>query len=97
MLDIQWGDKGEIILSGRWDASQTAQAEAFFEKVNQPGIVDFSNLEYISSAGLSVLLRVQKRLSDAGGGLKLGNMNRHIAGVFRYAGPNQVFDLGAPP
>lgn len=94
MLDIQWGENGEVVLSGRWDASQTERAEAFFRSVVQSKVVDFRNLEYISSAGLGVLLTTQKRLGTSGGALRLVNLNSHIRDVFRYSGLDLVFEIG---
>lgn len=95
MFDIRWRADGEIAVSGRWDASQTERAEAFFRAVAESKVVDFSNLEYISSAGLGVLIVTQKRLSGLGGGLRLVNMNSHIADVFRFSGLNQIFEIAA--
>jgi anti-anti-sigma factor len=94
MFDIQWGENGAVILSGRWDASQTECAEAFFRFVSESKVVDFSKLEYISSSGLGVLVTTQKRLGSSGGGLKLVNLNHHIADVFRYSGLDQIFEIG---
>ena len=91
MFAIQWGETGEILVSGRWDASQTERAEAFFRSVNESRVVDFRNLEYISSAGLGVLIVTQKRLTNSGGTLKLVNLNSHIADVFRYSGLDRIF------
>jgi len=94
MFDIRWGDHGEVVLSGRWDASQSGRAEAFFLAVSEPKTVDFSALEYISSSGLGVLLVAQKRLAKSGGSLRLVGLNKHIADVFRYSGLDQVFEIG---
>lgn len=92
MLTIERGEGGEILLRGRWDASQTEMAQAFFTSVAGPSVVDFAGLEYISSAGLGVLLLAQRRLT-ASGGLKLVNMNHHVRDVFRYAGLDKVFEI----
>ena len=49
----------------------------------------------ISSAGLGVLLKTQKRLVAGGSGLKIINVNNHIKDVFRYSGFNAIFDIEA--
>jgi len=54
---------------------------------------DFAGLEYISSAGLGVLLRRHKRLVASGGRLRLINVNSHIYDIFRFSGFDQVFDV----
>jgi anti-anti-sigma factor len=55
--------------------------------------VDFAKLDYISSAGLGVLLAAQKELSARGQGLRIINMNGHIRDVFRLSGFDQIFDI----
>jgi anti-sigma B factor antagonist len=92
MLTIERGTDGTILLVGSWDATQTQQADAFFKTVAEPTVVDFGQLEYISSAGLGILLVTQKRLMKAGG-LTLVRMNKHIRDVFRYAGLDRVFQI----
>jgi anti-sigma B factor antagonist len=56
-------------------------------------IVDFAKLDYISSAGLGILLAAQKRLSERGESLKLINVNSHIRDVFRFSGFDTIFDI----
>jgi anti-sigma B factor antagonist len=91
MFEIRFGEKREVLLEGRFDAGQVDKAHRFFEQVNESRVVDCGSLEYISSAGLGVLLRVQKRLMGADGRLTLVNLNHHIADIFRYAGLDRVF------
>ena len=86
MLDIRFGENGEIILSGRFDASQEHKAQAVLDKVQESSVVDFKELEYISSAGLGTLLSVQKRLMASGGGLRLVNVSKHIRDIFHFSG-----------
>ena len=70
MFEIGFGNNGEIVCAGRLDAAQCEKAQEFMDTVEDGKTVDFSNLEYISSAGLGVLLKTQKRLVEAGVGLK---------------------------
>lgn len=94
MLDISVGSSGEIILSGRFDAAQTEKAREVFLNLTEAKVVDFSRLDYISSAGLGVLLAAQKRLSERGKGLRLINVNGHIRDVFHFSGFDQIFEIG---
>lgn len=96
MFHIDFGDDGEIICTGRLDAAQCERAQSFMDSVVDARIVDFSALEYISSAGLGVLLKTQKRLAETGAGLRIINVNNHIHDVFRYSGFNAIFDIEAP-
>lgn len=84
---------GNIILSGRMDASQIEKANGVFNTVTKSCVVDFKELNYISSAGLGVLLKTLKRLGDSGGNMVLINMNDHIRDVFQYAGFDRIFEI----
>ena len=70
-------------------------AQAFLDAIPEPRVADFTELEYLSSAGLGVLLKTQKRLMGAGGGLKLINVSNHINDIFRYSGFDQIFEIEA--
>ena len=83
------GDRLQLI--GRLDASQVEVAREAMNRLNTSSVIDFGELEYISSAGLGMLLGIQKRLMETGGTLKLINMNRHIREIFRMAGFDRIF------
>jgi anti-anti-sigma factor len=55
--------------------------------------VDCTALEYLSSAGLGVLLKTQKRLLAIGGKLRLTGVNRHLQDIFSYSGFDQIFEI----
>jgi anti-sigma B factor antagonist len=93
MLKITIDDQGVVYLQGRLDAAQAEEATKILNKVTGSAIVDFKDLEYISSAGLGVLIAAQKRLKQAGHGLTLRNMNNHIRDVFRYARFDLIFKI----
>ena len=99
MFDIKIGDQGTVVLSGRLDAANAGNALAFLDKVEDRCVIDMSGLEYISSAGLGVLLRTHKRLMSGGNGLKLVNVNHHINDIFSYSGFDKLFDIetSTPP
>jgi anti-sigma B factor antagonist len=93
MFEFRIAEDGQILLSGRLDASQSERAKKEFDKITNSAILNFKDLEYISSAGLGVLFAAQKRLKDSGQGLKLVQMNQHIRDVFRYARFDLVFEI----
>ena len=93
MLDIQYTDAGHVALSGRLDASQAGQAQAFLDQAQAPCVLDLAGLEYISSAGLGVLLKTHKRLMAGGTGIRLVNVNSHINDIFKYSGMDKLFSI----
>jgi anti-sigma B factor antagonist len=93
MFEIRQAEAGEIVMTGRLDASQCEQALRFLDGVAGPRVIDLGGLEYISSAGLGVLLKTQKRAMASGKGLRLVNVNRHIQDIFRYAGFDRIFEV----
>jgi anti-anti-sigma factor len=93
MLEITTDDDGTIRLRGRLDASQVDAATDALARVASSCTVDFSELTYISSAGLGLLFATQRRLVDAGMGLRLTNLNPHIREVFRIAGFDRIFEI----
>lgn len=95
MFEIAYGSDGEIICRGRLDAAQCQKAQSFMDLVEGPKTLDFMYLEYISSAGLGILLKTQKRLAESGAALKITNVNNHIYDVFRYSGFHAIFDISA--
>ena len=66
MLAIDFGPEGVVVVAGRLDAAQAPTAQAFLDRVEGVVTLDCSRLEYISSAGLGVLLKTQKRLLASG-------------------------------
>ena len=95
MLAIEQGANGQVLVAGRFDAAQCAAAQAFLDKLNGVVTLDCTRLEYISSAGLGVLLKTQKRLMAASGGLRLAGVNRHLRDIFQYSGFDQIFEIEA--
>ena len=82
-----------ITFKGRLDASQVDRARIVLDSLTESCTIDFNELDYISSAGLGILLATQKRLSDSGHGLTISGMNRHIREIFHIAGFEIVFTI----
>lgn len=93
MFKIRVGEDGIVYLTGRLDASQVEAAEAVLGQVTQSTVADLSGLDYVSSAGIGVLLSAYKRLSDSGATLKLVNLSPRVKTVFHYAGLDTLFPL----
>ena len=82
------GNKLTIALEGRLDTSTAPNLEAEL-KGSLDGvaslILDFNKLEYISSAGLRVVLAAQKTMSKQGE-MKLVGVNDEVMEVFEITG-----------
>jgi anti-sigma B factor antagonist len=97
MLAIDFGPEGVVVVAGRLDAAQAPAAQAFLDRVEGTVTLDCSRLEYISSAGLGVLLKTQKRLLGTSGKLRLTGVNRHLRDILVYSGFDQLFEIEPAP
>ncbi len=93
MFSITVNDTGTIVLTGRLDAAQVDRAREVFALLETSAVVDFKELDYISSAGLGVLLATQQRLKKSGKAIKLINMNRMVRDVFKIARFDLIFEI----
>jgi anti-anti-sigma factor len=75
MLAIDFGANGTVVINGRLDAAQCPVAQSFLDRVDGTVTLDCAGLEYVSSAGLGVLLKTQKRLKASSGKLRLVGVN----------------------
>ena len=84
-----------IELEGRLDTMTAPQLEAELNE-SMPGaeslILDFSKLDYISSAGLRVLLSAHKAMS-AKGGMKITHVNEIVQEVFEVTGFSDILTI----
>lgn len=56
-------------------------------------IIDFANLEYISSAGLRVLIATQKKLKPENIPMTIKNVNDTINEIFRMSGFDKILQI----
>lgn len=89
------GTKLEILLEGRLDTTTSPSLEEEL-KQSLEGITelvfDFAKLEYISSAGLRILLAAQKVMNKQGSML-VKNVNEVIAEVFEVTGFSDILAI----
>jgi anti-sigma B factor antagonist len=81
-------DKVEIILEGKLDTQTAPQLDLEMAGLKDMRYVemDFAKLDYVSSAGLRVLLNVQKRMNATGGKFVIRNVNESVMEVFEMTG-----------
>ena len=93
MFAIEFRNGKNVSVEGRLDAAQAVKAQDFLDNIEEQCTIDMSRLEYISSAGLGVLLKTHKRLMASGTGIRLVNVNNHIHDIFRYSGFDKLFEI----
>lgn len=83
---------GEVLvleIEGRLDTTTAPELEKEFKEILD-GIkeltLDIAKLEYISSAGLRVVLSAQKKMSKQGGKMTIKNANEVVMEVFEVTG-----------
>ena len=82
-------------LEGRLDTTTAPELEEALKQGlgGATGLtMDFSKLDYISSAGLRVLLSAHKAMSDKGG-MKVTNVNDMVREVFEVTGFSDILDI----
>jgi len=93
----QNGDISILALKGYLDAHTAPELEnAFKQLVDEKKyriVVNFSNLSYISSAGLGVFMGFIEDVRDNGGDIKLTNMTPKIFRVFDLLGFPTLYDI----
>ena len=62
---------------------------------NKNIILDFSELDYISSAGLRVLLEVKKDIDKKSGTVEITGCNDDIKEIFEVTGFDSIFNMEA--
>ena len=84
-------------VSGRLDtpAAVTAQQEInpLLENGDKEITLDCTNLEYISSSGLSLLLAIRKKAAADGGKVIIEHINDDIKKVFMMTGFYNLFEI----
>lgn|SRR5574341_1037172 len=99
-MEIAEDKRGDIFilkLKGRLDSITSSKLEEKFlsllNKEEKKVVVDCSQLDYISSAGLRVLLMVSKRLRGTNGKIVLASLQNQVKEVFDIAGFSSIFTI----
>jgi|SRR5690625_4231592 len=98
-MQISEATDGEVLIlsiQGRLDSNTSKDLDEMLTQQIQsrPAVVlDFSGLEYISSAGLRVLLKAAKQGRSGGGKLALCCLSAHVREVFDISGFSSIFSI----
>ena len=99
-FSVGFRSNGEIqvlSLKGELDAHTASELEAAIQKCQEDQryqiIVNGSNLQYISSAGLGVFMAYIEELREQGGDIKIAALQPKVYNVFDLLGFPMLFDI----
>lgn len=88
-----------LVIAGKLDAVSAAEAETSIDGAIAGGatrlVLNLAGLEYISSAGLRVLLATAKKLSRQNGRIALCGLRQNVREVFEISGLMSIFQIAA--
>ena len=85
-----------VAIAGSLDSASAPEAQKALDAVvagAKKVALDFSQLDYISSAGLRVLLGVAKKLRSSGGTLGMFGLNQSVREVFDISGFSAILPV----
>lgn len=98
-MQITNEDAGEAVIArfdGRLDTTTASDALAHFDALVQNGqtlvVADFSSVDFVSSAGLRVLLATAKNIGSSGS-LRLFGLNPSVKEVFDVSGFSTILAI----
>lgn len=86
---INKGTTGELVLHGRLDSSAAGKMEEIFVSVAsrfEHVILNLTDMEYTSSAGLRLILNLQRSMNEKGGILEIRGAGKMVMEVFEMTG-----------
>ena len=90
------GNSVNIALKGRLDSLEAPKLEKELVSLIESGVtsvtLDFADLEYITSAGLRVLLGLQQILEESGE-LRILHVNEDIMNIFEMTGFTEILKI----
>ena len=98
-MEITTGREGQyavLSISGRVDTITSPQLQAAILKEFQTDkfiILDFANVQYVSSAGLRALLIGQKTAASKGGAMELRNVSDMVMSVLNSVGFSKILTI----
>ena len=89
-------DLATVAVSGYLNTNTASELEQELAKVfakTHTVVLDFAQLEYLSSAGLRVLVGAQKQVTAAAGSLKIIHLTDEVREVFEITGLIDIMDV----
>lgn len=86
-----------VCLIGELDSNATVDQAGELNEIvklaDKQLVIDCSELEYISSAGLRFFMQLKRASEAAGGTVRIKNLNEDVADIFRMSGFQNIFDI----
>jgi anti-anti-sigma factor len=93
-------EKGDVVVirvNGRLDAASSPQLEKKVNSIIETGhfklLLNMSGVDYLSSAGMRLMLSVSKKLKHLEGKVVACNLSEDVMEVIKMAGFHQVLEL----
>lgn len=100
LVNIKEDRRGDILvlrLSGRLDAISSPDAETkvfdFINKGQNKLLLDMAGIDYLSSAGMRMLLSVSKKLKTLSGKLVISTVTVNVMDVLKMSGFDHVLEI----
>lgn len=86
-----------VVLSGRLDSTNATEADSTIQNCGNDQtnrlVLDLSTVNYVSSAGLRVVLLAAKRTSAKGGRFAIAGLQQNVREVFDVSGFLQILTV----
>lgn len=93
-------EKGDVVVvrvDGRLDAASSPQLEKQINSIIDAGhfklLLNLGNVDYLSSAGMRLMLSVTKKLKHLEGKVVVCSLNEDVMDVIKMAGFTQVLEI----
>jgi anti-sigma B factor antagonist len=100
LMDISVENVGLVAVirfHGNLDTNSAPEGQQSLNKIIDDGgsklLVNLAGVDFVSSAGLRILLVTAKRLGSAGGDMRISNLNEVVDEVFEMSGFSTILDV----
>ena len=100
LVEVKEQTKGDVLvlkMSGRLDAISSPSAEKkileYIDSGHTKLLLDFSHVDYLSSAGMRMLLSIAKRLKMVSGKMVICSVSVNVMDVLKMSGFDHVLEL----
>lgn len=99
-MEVKVEEKNEVVVvrpQGRLDAASAPQLEQQLQSIIEQGhfkiVLNLANVEYLSSAGMRLMLSVSKKLKNLEGKIVVCSLSDEVMDVIKMAGFHQVLEF----